>query len=356
MDQGLPIAFENNAATWQNMPGMAAFYTGRQNQIAEDNIGMLQKAFEAEQAYKAQQRPVELQNLVKSGVLTEAQARHQDALTRASGLTSDKMAATMPGEVASTNAKNQQEVATAQQAESVTKAIHLASWLQGPGKYAPPFMQAQKFMQTYGIEDSPDGAKGRQIIADMPKLIPLLEMEAKKAWQLSGAGQQTLTKEAGDNSRNAATNSTSIAVANIHKDATLGAAAERAKARSLDFETQWRKANSLEKLVLLGQEAQIMDSIGETKKAEEYRQRAQDPVLYKAAQAIASQGGTSTIRRNPDGTISVIPRQEAIDLGGNNSGNTPRKHSLADVQKMYPGVPPEQLKKAYKEKFGVDLQ
>jgi hypothetical protein len=30
--------------------------------------------------------------------------------------------------------------------------------------------------------------------------------------------------------------------------------------------------------------------------------------------------------------------------------------SLADVQKMYPGVPPDKLKEAYKRKFGVDLQ
>jgi hypothetical protein len=31
-------------------------------------------------------------------------------------------------------------------------------------------------------------------------------------------------------------------------------------------------------------------------------------------------------------------------------------HGLADVQKMYPGVPAEKLKEAYKKKFGVDLQ
>lgn len=30
--------------------------------------------------------------------------------------------------------------------------------------------------------------------------------------------------------------------------------------------------------------------------------------------------------------------------------------ALADVQKLYPGVPPEKLKEAYKRKFGVDLQ
>lgn len=35
---------------------------------------------------------------------------------------------------------------------------------------------------------------------------------------------------------------------------------------------------------------------------------------------------------------------------------TPKPASLADVQKMYPGVPADKLREAYKRKFGVDLQ
>ena len=242
MDQGLPIAFENNASTWQNMPGMAAFYTGRQNQIAEDNIGMLQRAFQAEQAYKAQQRPVELQNLVKSGVLTEAQARHQDALTRASGLTSDKMAATMPGEIASTNAKNQGEVVASEQAQHAIRTTRYAAWLEAGGNKMPPFLQAQEFMKTFGVDPS----HGNEVLQNIPKLVQMVPQEARKLYELSSTGQDTAAKESAANSRNAATNSTSLSVANIHKEATLGAAQERVKARSLDFETQWRKANSLE--------------------------------------------------------------------------------------------------------------
>jgi hypothetical protein len=33
-----------------------------------------------------------------------------------------------------------------------------------------------------------------------------------------------------------------------------------------------------------------------------------------------------------------------------------RPASLAEVQKMYPGVPPAKLVEAYKKKFGVDLK
>lgn len=37
-------------------------------------------------------------------------------------------------------------------------------------------------------------------------------------------------------------------------------------------------------------------------------------------------------------------------------GGAQKPASLADVQKMYPGVPADKLKEAYKRKFGVDLQ
>ena len=45
------------------------------------------------------------------------------------------------------------------------------------------------------------------------------------------------------------------------------------------------------------------------------------------------------------GPSQIPPRKEA-----------PPKASLAEVQKMYPGVPAEKLREAYKKKFGVDLQ
>lgn len=40
----------------------------------------------------------------------------------------------------------------------------------------------------------------------------------------------------------------------------------------------------------------------------------------------------------------------------NQQGGAQKPATLADVQKMYPGVPPEKLREAYKKKFGVDLQ
>ena len=52
---------------------------------------------------------------------------------------------------------------------------------------------------------------------------------------------------------------------------------------------------------------------------------------------------------------AVPPRARPTAPGISKPTEQP-KHSLADVQKMYPGVPPEKIKDAYKKKFGVDLQ
>lgn len=57
--------------------------------------------------------------------------------------------------------------------------------------------------------------------------------------------------------------------------------------------------------------------------------------------------------------IETNPMPPAPSLPGTqSSAQTPTQKpaTLADVQKMYPGVPADKLKEAYKRKFGVDLQ
>lgn len=58
------------------------------------------------------------------------------------------------------------------------------------------------------------------------------------------------------------------------------------------------------------------------------------------------------------GAAANLPTQVLPPALGTPPAATPSNsgHSLADVQKMYPNVGAEQLRKAYKEKFGVDLK
>lgn len=58
------------------------------------------------------------------------------------------------------------------------------------------------------------------------------------------------------------------------------------------------------------------------------------------------------------GAATQLPTQTITPALGAPAQTPPANapsHSLADVQKMYPGVPDAQLKQAYKAKFGVDL-
>lgn len=57
----------------------------------------------------------------------------------------------------------------------------------------------------------------------------------------------------------------------------------------------------------------------------------------------------------PDISQMGLPTQKPQPSLGSEKTKPPT-NSLADVQKMYPGVPAEKLKEAYKRKFGVDLQ
>ncbi len=58
------------------------------------------------------------------------------------------------------------------------------------------------------------------------------------------------------------------------------------------------------------------------------------------------------------GAVSGLPtRTLAPTMGGTAPATSPApQHKLTDVAKMYPGVPLDKVKQAYKQKFGVDLQ
>lgn len=71
--------------------------------------------------------------------------------------------------------------------------------------------------------------------------------------------------------------------------------------------------------------------------------------------------GKVPMRPNTAPAPAQIPAPGGASVSGGapgqpNAPNPPPPSSLADVQKMYPGVPADKLKEAYKKKFGVDLK
>lgn len=54
--------------------------------------------------------------------------------------------------------------------------------------------------------------------------------------------------------------------------------------------------------------------------------------------------------------LPTVPQREAPTPPGQAPRQAKPPASLSEVQKLYPGVPPERLREAYKKKFGVELE
>lgn len=78
----------------------------------------------------------------------------------------------------------------------------------------------------------------------------------------------------------------------------------------------------------------------------------QDVRTKDADKAAQGQGIAPTV----EGGRVVLQPKVAPTVGGGATAPKPAEHGLADVQKMYPGIPAEKLKEVYKKKFGVDLK
>jgi hypothetical protein len=119
--------------------------------------------------------------------------------------------------------------------------------------------------------------------------------------------------------------------------------------------------NAAQAAEILEQAYYAAEAANDMQMADQYKKRA-----MAARQRAAEDAGNRGLAR-PDVDpnqfgIGTNPRPAAVapiagaEQPAPQPGATPKQHSLADVSKMYPGIPPEKLREAYKKKFGVDLQ
>lgn len=105
------------------------------------------------------------------------------------------------------------------------------------------------------------------------------------------------------------------------------------------------------------QKALEAEAAGDTTTAQQMWARAQAATELYSSRRPDTNAGKPII--GPSGQITTAPPRGAPQLP-NTSGapvaQKPAQPSLADVQKMYPGVPADKLREAYKKKFGVDLR
>src|SRR6266850_293693 len=104
--QPLPTAQPDLSTLFQYMPAIAAGQVGTQQRVADQNNSALQQAFQNQENYNQQSRPLQLNQTAATtreigarGNLYNSQARNQN-------LAGDFTAATQPGAISAANAKN----------------------------------------------------------------------------------------------------------------------------------------------------------------------------------------------------------------------------------------------------------
>ncbi len=366
MDQGLPVNFENTASTWQNMPGLAAFYTGLQNQAAQDNIRMLQQAFTEEQAFKGQTRPLEVEKMKGLNELQAAQAMETRARGRQTGLTSDITEATMPSTISATNSKNETSVvknATEAGAAKAETYNQLAGWLKGEGSMVPPTEQVRVIMDKLKLQDTPDRRVSTGLLQNVNKLPEILAAQYNHMVKSSPEYQKQTMMEEGDTKRanisaGASRYSADQGLAGVKYAADARTKAADAKNGAVSFEVSiFKLKKASEKIAALVDKANEVEAENPAL-AESLRARANDPSLMAQRDAELSAAGSPTVRTNEKGVAEIVPRGTEVRIppAGGAKPQEEQKPKLADVKKMYPGVPDDKLRDAYKKKFGVDLQ
>lgn len=206
-------------------------------------------------------------------------------------------------------------------------------------------LSAQKMMQSLDPEVRKRGEQLYEFtkFSRDAKLKFEREMEKERYTQMQTTGRhiETLTNQR--------------EVANINQAGQNARAATKAKAGGVDFWSSYYKMKSArdKHSSLVAEARKIMaDSPEEAQKmlamAEDIRPQAEAEI------ATVKPGGIAT------GAVTGLPTNPSPQIAPPSGSVDPKKtqgvKSLADLQGMYPGVPPAKLKELYKKKFGVDLQ
>lgn len=314
MEQALPTQFDNTAATWANMPMIAAMQTGQQNRIATDNNAALQAAYADEQAYKKQTRPVELANLMATGDRTRSGIRHDDAMTRESGGRADLADGTRAGQISSTNSKNEaldwESKVKKGEAEGELYG-QLASKLKNLPAGTPDFIKAQMVQQALGLPNDPRVTQG--LLSKGNDLAGMLQDHADNVYKNTSEARKEASKEAAAAARQAGINKTQLDLEDKRIEA--GKYREKSAKAVASFEQNLVKLDPVKKLTALRDAAIVARQEGNEPLAASLEQRAMDPTLIDAAKAmLASGGGTGVVQQVPGGRPQIVPRSDNVPM------------------------------------------
>ena len=353
----------------QSLPGIGAYWAGqRERQDQEQNqakileLQQLIKTREQEAAFAQQSNPLKLERmgLENQGLQAGLPGIMADSENKRLGV--DKTKATQDSSILATNAENLFKA-------DATKAKKVGAMGEAFSQFGPilkqlpdaPGARANALRTLMGQSgyslDTPEGKAFAQILESTPsaKLPDALMAMGQQLVQMTApyiqaTGVANINKEA-QKEIAAGNNTTQVQVARIGADARLQAAAARSKGKAGDLVSQVQAGKlSFEKAATAFEVMASLEEDPEMKQKYATMARTFEEANLKSKNAAAA--------GKPDMAGMGIPTQNITpSLGGGGAAPAaPKKNSLADVQKMYPGIPADKLKEAYKKKFGVDLQ
>lgn len=288
----------------------------------------------------------------------QGQVAAQAPALELSELQTRKARETSASDIASTNAINRGRVSD-EELKSVSRFGQLVGSFGAILQDTPEparAAQAVQWMQQHGIH--PESTTGKYLLTTPPDQMKALSTRISQMRDdyIKSMGE----REASTQGRIKEIQETGRQTRMTNKELAEQGRFKRADKYSLSIEQRLSMAKTpTEKAEILESAYYAADAAGDTDLAEGFKRRAIEARERVAEDArnrglATKEGGIDTPK------VSGLPARAGVGatapIAGSGSAKPATTHKLSDVQKMYPGVPADKIREAYKRKFGVDLE
>ena len=313
MDQALPNQFPQDLGTlFQQMPAIAAGQVGNQQRIAQQNNASLQNAFQREQGFLDQKRPLDLETIV-------SQNRGRDAQTEQLTLENAFKKETQPAKIEAENATNKGKVSLAELQE-LDNMGQLFGQVSARMATAPPPMRAaiaKRLLEKY-IPENPEF--DNLLVSNADALPQYFKDMADNVFKMSRAARMEQMREDRELSKEEARFKREERIAQIN----AGGKVDAAKARS---DAAAKTASEAEMVAKMGFEkaavyydakASEAEQAGNTDRAEMYRAKSDTmKMAFERAKILsAMQGQAGRVDIGQETGMATRPEPQPQGFGG----------------------------------------
>jgi len=309
LNQALPTQYSGLGDLWDRAPILAAMQTGDQMRWAQQNNQSLQDAFANQEAYKQQQRPLELDKLRADTGLTNAHTGYFGAETGKINQATDELKQTQPGRIQKTNAENQAGLGAAQIEEMQQMGQRMRLAAAAAASEPTPWGKVQKVKAILGnsVQQTPEFDEF--LMKHANNLHTYLADYGQNMFEASDRYKTEKMKEDAALARTQEQTRSAEAIAKANIDAGRW---NRPGRTILTLEQNIDKeGDPVKKYTMLVEAAQAAMNSGDTDHAERFAARA-TAIKGIAEQSMAAKGGGAAVVTQPvGGKPQLTPRSGA---------------------------------------------